>query len=104
MSLVLDITPEQRRLLLELLGQFLPHIKVWAFGSRVKGTARVTSDLDLVVFSEPTQREQVSALQEACEESALPFKVDILVWNEIPENFKVEIQRHFIELINPLSS
>lgn len=99
MTPVLDITPGQRALLIQLLQQFLPGVCVWAFGSRVKGSARSTSDLDLVVFAEPSQRPQVFALREALEESNLPFRVDLLIWDEIPDNFKTNIQNQFIELI-----
>lgn len=99
MTPVLDISPEQKTLLLQLLQQFLPGVGVLAFGSRIKGSARSTSDLDLVVFAKPSQRPQVFALQEALEDSNLPFKVDLLIWNEISDNFKTNIQNQFIELV-----
>jgi predicted nucleotidyltransferase len=95
----LDITPAQQALLLQMVQQFLPNVSVWAFGSRVKGNARPTSDLDLVTFAKLSQKPQVFALQEALEESNLPFKVDLLIWDDIPENFKTTIQSHFIELV-----
>ncbi len=95
----MDITPAQQTLLLQMVQQFLPDVAVWAFGSRVKGNARTTSDLDLVVFAKSSQKPQVFALQEALEESNLPFKVDLLIWDDIPENFKANIQQHYIELI-----
>lgn len=100
MTPALDITPEQQSLLMQLLQQFLPDVGVWAFGSRVRGCARSSSDLDLVVFAGPSQRSQVFALQEALEESNLPFKVDLLIWDEIPDNFKTNIQNQFIELVS----
>lgn len=98
MTPILNLTPAQQALLMQLMQQFIPGIHVWAFGSRVKGNARPSSDLDLVVFSEPPQRSQVFALQEALEESNLPFNVDLLIWDEIPDNFKTTIQNSFIEL------
>ncbi|KJV07179.1 nucleotidyltransferase family protein [Methylocucumis oryzae] len=98
MTPILDLTPTQQALLMQLMQQFIPGIRVWAFGSRVKGNARPSSDLDLVVFSKPSQRSQVFALQEALEESNLPFNVDLLIWDEIPDNFKTTIQNGFIEL------
>jgi predicted nucleotidyltransferase len=64
---------------MQLLQQFLPAVGFWAFGSRVKTKARPSSDLDLVLFADPSQRPQVFALQEALEESNLPFKVDLLI-------------------------
>jgi len=100
----LDVTPAQYSLLLQLLRQFLPDVAVWAFGSRVKGNARVTSDLDLVIFSDAEKKSQVFALQEALEESALPFRVDLLVWDEIPDNFKTNIRQQYIELAGTQAS
>ncbi len=99
MKPILDITPAQQTLLLQMVQQFLPNVAIWAFGSRVKGNARATSDLDLVVFAKPPQKPQVFALQEALEESNLPFKVDLLIWDDIPENFRTTIQNHFVELV-----
>jgi predicted nucleotidyltransferase len=99
MTAALDITPDQKTLLLQYLQQFLPDVGVWAFGSRTKGMARPTSDLDLVLFINPAQKSQVFALLEALEESNLPFKVDLLIWDEIPDNFKTNIQQQFIELV-----
>ncbi|QWF72206.1 nucleotidyltransferase domain-containing protein [Methylomonas paludis] len=95
----LTITPKQYSLLLKLLQQFLPAVRVWAFGSRIKGCAQTTSDLDLAVFAKPSQKPQVFALQEALEESNLPFRVDLLIWDDIPENFKINIQAQFVELV-----
>lgn len=96
----IDITPVARSELLALLQQFLPGVTVWAFGSRVKWTARSNSDLDLVVFSRPEQEAKVSLLKEALEESALPFRVDLLVWDNIPESFKNNIQEQYMVLID----
>ena len=97
--MALDITPAQHDLLLKLLRQYLPNVAIWAFGSRVKGTARTTSDLDIVAFTTPSRR--VFDLKEAFEDSALPFKVDLLLWDELPENFKKNIQGQYIELLTP---
>ncbi len=91
----LDISPAQYSELTYLLGHYLPGVQVWAFGSRTKGTARSHSDLDLVVFSDPTQHDALSALKEALEESALPFRVDLLVWDTIPESFRANIAQHY---------
>ncbi|MBF0625652.1 MAG: nucleotidyltransferase domain-containing protein [Magnetococcales bacterium] len=87
MTSPLDITPEQRDLLLALLSRFISGVTVWAHGSRVKGNARPYSDLDLVVFTTPAQRSLVSELKEALDESNLPFLVDVLVWDDIPASF-----------------
>lgn len=90
----LDITTEQRRFVLGRLRQHLPGVLVWAYGSRVKGTARHNSDLDLAAFATPKQVEHVARLREVLEESNLPFRVDLLVWDELPENFHQTIKSH----------
>lgn len=87
----ISITSAQQKLLIEMLNNFLPNVQVWAFGSRVKGNSRPDSDLDLVVFSTPEQSAAVNALKDAFDESSLPFRVDVLVWNDISESFRNNI-------------
>ncbi|MFA6290385.1 MAG: nucleotidyltransferase domain-containing protein [Victivallales bacterium] len=99
MTAAIDITMEQRTLLLALLDRFIPDAVVWAFGSRVKHIARPNSDLDLVVFSSPEQRPQVSELKDAIAESNIPFIVDLHVWDEIPENFRTNIEKEHAVLV-----
>ena len=91
----IDLTARQRRLVLELIDRHLPDTDVWAYGSRVDWTSRPQSDLDLVVFSESERNGNVSDLREAFEESHLPFRVDVLVWHDLPDSFqKAILQRH----------
>ena len=94
----LQMTAAQLQTLVFLLAQHLPQVQVWAFGSRVKGTARVSSDLDLVFFTEDSDKPRLAVLREALEESLLPFAVDTLVWNDISTEFQKHIASNFIEL------
>ena len=87
----LDMTEEQYAEVKRLLSLHLPGTEVWAYGSRAAFKARPQSDLDLVVFSSKAQRAKVYALKEAFEESVLPFRVDIFVWDDIPEYFRGNI-------------
>ncbi|MDE2387653.1 MAG: nucleotidyltransferase domain-containing protein [Betaproteobacteria bacterium] len=100
----LDITPDQHKILLDLLNDYLPGVTVWAYGSRIKGTARPQSDLDLAVFASAEQTRSVAALKEALEESQLPFRVDLFVWDEIPVQFRENIQQAHVVLVNVCSS
>lgn len=96
---VLDISSEQRKALLALLRRFIPGVTVWVYGSRVKGAARPNSDLDMVVFTTPEQRPLVAALKdELAESSAIPFLVDLHVWDEIPERFRAIISHEYVVL------
>ena len=97
----IDITAKQRQTVLTLLQRHLPRTEAWVYGSRAKWTARPQSDLDLVVFATPEQRSRIGALREAFEESDLPFRVDLFVWDEVPEQFREEIESEHIVLAAP---
>ena len=88
----IDITPGQRNTVLALLKRYLPHTTAWVYGSRAKWTARPQSDLDLVVFATPEQHGRVSDLREEFEGSNLPFRVDLFVWDAVPEQFRKHIE------------
>jgi type I restriction enzyme S subunit len=60
--------------------------------------------LDLAVFASAEQKRAVAALKEALEESQLPFRVDLFVWNEIPVQFHDNIQQAHVILVNTHSS
>ena len=94
----LDITAEHRATVHSLLETYLPGTAVWAYGSRVTWTARAHSDLDLVVFATPEQSNQVGLLREAFEESNLPFRVDLFVWDAVPESFRRTIAMEHVVL------
>ena len=94
----IDLTPAQHSELKGLLQQHLPNTEVWAYGSRVTFKARPASDLDLVVFATKEQDRAVWSLRDALEESDLPFSVDVLVWDTIPEHFKPNIQQAYYQV------
>ena len=94
----IDITTEDRKTVLALLRRHLPGTAAWVYGSRVKWTSRPQSDLDLVVFATPEQRRQVGDLREAFEESNLPFRVDLFVWDQVPESFREHIEAQRVVL------
>ena len=95
----IDITSDQRKTLLTLLERYLPNTEAWVYGSRVKWTSRPQSDLDLVVFAAPEQARRVSDLREAFEESNLPFRVDLFVWDSVPEQFRKQIETEHVVLV-----
>ena len=95
----IDITTAQRKLILDLLGKYLPNTSAWAYGSRVTWKARPQSDLDMVVFATPEQAHAVAKLKEAFEESDLPFRVDLFAWHEVPEQFQKNIMAEHVLLV-----
>lgn len=75
-----------------------PNTEVWAYGSRVTFKTRHGSDLDMVAFSSKGQTSSVCELREALIESNLPFRVDLLVWDNMPEHFKPNIKQTYFVL------
>ena len=99
MTAAIQMTDRQREMLLGFLRRFIPGAAVWAYGSRVRHTARPHSDLDLVVFTSSAQRRSVVELKEALSESNLPFVVDLHVWDEVPERFHEIIRKEYVVLL-----
>ncbi len=95
-----DIDAAQRKTVLALLERHLPNTAAWAYGSRAQWTARPQSDLDMVVFATPEQNGRVSHLREAFEESNLPFRVDLFVWDAVPEKFRKQIEAEHVVLVD----
>jgi predicted nucleotidyltransferase len=63
----------------------------YAFGSRIKGTQRKFSDLD-ICFMDNIPGHILSHIREDFEESNLPFTVDIVDWNSCDEKFRAQIK------------
>ena len=96
----IDITAAERKIVLELLDRHLPGTPAWVYGSRTKWTSRPQSDLDLVVFAKPKQFRRVGDLREAFEESNLPFRVDLFVWEDVPDSFRKRIEAEHVALVD----
>lgn len=95
------ITPDQRETLISLIDRHLHCTEIWVYGSRIQGTSRSSSDLDMVVFATPEQAPAVSEPRESLEDSNLPFRVDLFVWDEVPESFREQIGRRHEALTKP---
>jgi len=82
-----------------LLDRHVPDREVWAFGSRVSGTAKPHSDLDLVIFGDaPLDIAVAAALEKDLRESDLPWKVDVVDWATTSEPFRRIMERDRIML------
>jgi len=74
-----------------------PYKEVYVFGSRVKGTHKPFSDLDICI-KQPIPDYQVELLNEQFTESDLPFKVDVVLYNEVDDSFKKRINQEAVAL------
>ena len=97
---MIDLTPDDRGLVLRILKRFVPDAEIRAFGSRVTGTSKPWSDLDIaIVASAPVGLRLMAEIRDAFEESSLPFRVDLLDWNEISQSFRQAIESSGFELL-----
>jgi predicted nucleotidyltransferase len=86
---MINISSKHLVTLKRILNRHCPDDEVLAFGSRVSGKCKPYSDLDLVLKSTGKLPLGVIAeLKDALSESDLPFRVDVLDWMTLNENFK----------------
>ncbi len=90
----LDLQPDYLAIVQEILRHHVPGREVWAFGSRVRGTARNASDLDLCIRGDESMGfERLGRLRDAFSASVLPFRVDVVDWATTAEGFRGIIER-----------
>lgn len=94
---MLDIQPQHLVIVQQILQTYLPNYEVWAFGSRVKGTATTFSDLDLVIISEqPLDLRTLCQVETAFSESDLPYTVDVVDWAATSQKFQQIIKQKYV--------
>ncbi len=64
--------------------------RVWLFGSRARGTARRTSDIDIAVDG-PIPIGLLSHVREALEESNVPVRVDVIDLRDADAGFRARV-------------
>ena len=86
----IDLAADHRRLVLDTLRAILPHsTKVRAFGSRTTGRATRYSDLDLAIAAgRRLTLDEIARLTEAFSDSDLPYKVDLVDWQDIDDRWR----------------
>jgi len=93
-----------KQMLLEIFSSVPTFLEVWAYGSRVDGTAHEGSDLDLVAKSQnlkPLPAELFVELKEKIRESNIPILVELKDWARLPERFHRNIeQKHEVLFTN----
>jgi len=86
---MIAIQEKHLEMLKHILNLHIPNVEVRAFGSRVNGTNRKFSDLDLaIVGKDKLDNRSLWKLKNSLMESRLPFRVDILDYNAVSESFR----------------
>jgi len=74
------------------------NFKVFLFGSRACGNEKKMSDIDIgILGNEKFPLQLKFEIQEAIEESIVPFKVDIIDFFNVDGNFKEEALKKIVE-------
>jgi predicted nucleotidyltransferase len=102
---MIDIEEKQLSEIRRILRDHVPECEVRLFGSRVSGTARKYSDIDLLLVSpEKIDPQRIALLKDAFSESDLPIIVDVIDWHTVTESFKNVIQDKTELLLAPRDS
>ena len=90
----MQVSEAEIKIIIDIIKKYVPDCEVWIFGSRYHGTAKKSSDLDLVVIGEhKLPLSQMGDLRLAFQESDLVFSVDIIDWNRISKEFQSIISK-----------
>lgn len=96
---MLDLKPEHHALVREILAAYAPGVQAWAFGSRVNGTAKRFSDLDIALHAgNELGLRTLSELRHAFQESDLPISVDLLDLATVKPAFRKRIAAERVAL------
>ena len=82
--------------LTDIFNHCCPNAVIWAYGSRVGGKAHSGSDLDLAIKDLGENSLTIPMIRAVLDESTLPFRVDLHVFDWLPKSFQEEIRRKYI--------
>jgi len=95
----LALTQDELEIVKNILTSLVPNHEIWIFGSRIHKNFKPYSDLDLVILgSERISPRKLADLRDAFSNSDLTFKVDLVIWYEVTDQFKKIIERDHIVL------
>ena len=88
-ELQLALTPSQLRDVLAVLHAYAPSHQAMVFGSRVRlgseaHALKLHADLDIAFAGNPLAPHEMFALRDAFSESNLPFRVDVMMREDLP--------------------
>ncbi|MBI4128211.1 MAG: nucleotidyltransferase domain-containing protein [Parcubacteria group bacterium] len=88
------VDPAQKALVVSTIRKLFPDARILAFGSRINGTPRRYSDLDIAIdCGAPAELSKWSEIEEIFAESDLPFKVDLSDCQRVSREFQDLIRK-----------
>ncbi len=98
----IDLRPDHWDIVRETLQRHVPDRSVLAFGSRATWTAWDYSDLDIAIMGEvPLPQSTLWNLKEEFVESELPFRVDIVEFARLEDDFRGIVRAHGVLIQSP---
>jgi len=90
---MLQLETKHQKIIRNILSKYPYHF--YAYGSRVKGTARKFSDLDLC-YQENIPDSLVFEIKDEFTESNLPFIVELVNWKRMRPTFQKMIKKDLV--------
>lgn len=93
---MIALEDEQLNILKNILKKYFSNQEIRVFGSRYKHTNNEFSDIDVVIVGkEKIDISTFSKVKEQLQESDLKYRVDLLDWNTISDEFKKVIEEGY---------
>ena len=86
---MISLTENEIQIIKDILKKHIKYGKVYLFGSRVKGTNKKFSDIDIVIdINAKLSLNEMSRIKDDFEESDLIYIADIIDYNAVDNSFK----------------
>ena len=95
---MIDLEEKYINFIKSTVTKFLKNFDLYLFGSRVKGTARKYSDIDIAILSDELDENKRLKILFEFENSTLPYQVDIVDLKTVSDDFKALIENDLIKL------
>lgn len=94
----MQLTDKEQETVLSIIRSLIPpSTEVFYYGSRVNGTARISSDLDVLLKGPaPIDLATLALIKEKFEDSDLPFKVDLLDYHTLSKKMLGNISKSLV--------
>lgn len=95
----IEVPPAALSIILSHIERHVPGAAAYAFGSRVNGTSKPHSDLDImIVSSSAIPQDSLENLRIDLSESDVPIKVDVVDGAALSKTFRDSIAAHAVPL------
>ena len=84
-----DLDEKYFKIIKDIVAKYIKNARVVVFGSRVNGKNTHNSDLDIAIIAdEKLDFKTMANIKMDIEESPIPFRVDIVDYNAVSDEFK----------------